>query len=191
MSAGRVAVGVDIKLVDDEGTEVGNGEVGEILVRAPHLMTGYWRNEKATHEAFAPGGWYSPGDLAAMDDDGLVTFHDRKRDMIISGGLNVYPSEVERVIAEHPGVQGVAVVGAPDDEWGEAVVAYVVPTTTPSTEGGDHHLDAGSACDATRSRSASSSSRAPPRLVEQGTASRASRRPLARHGQTRQLSDGR
>jgi acyl-CoA synthetase (AMP-forming)/AMP-acid ligase II len=126
-SAGRAAFGVDLKLVGDDGSELPAGELGELLVRAPHVMLGYWRNDEATQAAFTEGGWYSLGDLATLDADGLVTFRDRKRDMIISGGLNVYPSEVERVIAEHPGVREVAVVGAPDEEWGEAVVAYVVP----------------------------------------------------------------
>jgi acyl-CoA synthetase (AMP-forming)/AMP-acid ligase II len=125
-SAGRVAHGVEVKLVGLDGGEATPGEVGELLVRAPHLMSGYWANEEATEEALVDG-WYSPGDLATLDQDGLVTFQDRKRDLIISGGLNVYPSEVERVIAEHPGVREVAVVSAPDEEWGEAVVAYVVP----------------------------------------------------------------
>ena len=127
MSAGRAAQGVELMLAGDDGAEVPEGEMGELLVRAPHLMLGYWRNDEATLEAFTPDGWYSPGDLATLDEDGIVTFLDRKRDLIISGGLNIYPSEVERVIAEHPGVREVAVVGAPDDEWGEAVVAYVVP----------------------------------------------------------------
>jgi acyl-CoA synthetase (AMP-forming)/AMP-acid ligase II len=91
-------------------------------------MSGYWRNPEATRETFTEDGWYRTGDIAVVDMDGYVTFQDRKRDLIISGGLNVYPSEVERVIASHPGVREVAVVGAPDEEWGEAVVAYVVPT---------------------------------------------------------------
>jgi acyl-CoA synthetase (AMP-forming)/AMP-acid ligase II len=125
-SAGRAAQGVELMLAGDDGAAVPAGEMGELLVRAPHLMLGYWRHDEATLEAFTPDGWYSPGDLARMDEDGIVTFLDRKRDLIISGGLNIYPSEVERVIAEHPGVREVAVVGAPDDEWGEAVVAYVV-----------------------------------------------------------------
>lgn len=126
-SAGRVAYGVDLKLVDEEGLEMPAGEVGELLIRGPHLMSGYWRNEEATRAAFTADGWYSAGDLASLSEDGFITFRDRKRDLIISGGLNVYPSEVERVIAEHPSVREVAVVGAPDEEWGESVIAYVVP----------------------------------------------------------------
>jgi acyl-CoA synthetase (AMP-forming)/AMP-acid ligase II len=126
-SAGRVSVGVDVKTCTDEGVEVSPGEVGELMIGSSHLMSGYWRNEEATREAFTTDGWYAGGDLATLDEDGLVTFQDRKKDLIITGGLNVYPSEVERVLAAHPGIREVAVVGAPDDEWGEAVVAFVVP----------------------------------------------------------------
>jgi len=125
-SAGRSAYGVDLRFVDDDGADVALGALGELLIRSSNLMTGYWRNDAATAEVFTEDGWYRAGDLATVDDEGYVTFQDRKRDLIISGGLNVYPSEVERAIAEHPRVREVAVVGAPDEEWGEAVVAYVV-----------------------------------------------------------------
>ncbi|MEX2554153.1 MAG: AMP-binding protein [Actinomycetota bacterium] len=125
-SAGRVAHGVDVMVVDDEGAELPAGEVGELLIRGSNLMQGYWLDEGATAEVIVDG-WYRSGDLASADPDGLVSFRDRKRDLIISGGLNVYPSEVERVLAEHPGVREVAVLGYPDDEWGESVLAYVVP----------------------------------------------------------------
>lgn len=126
-SAGHAAVGVDIKVVDDADTERTPGEVGELLVRGYNIMRGYWRDAPATAAVFTGDGWYRTGDLASIDLDGLVTFRDRKRDVIITGGLNVYPSEVERALAEHPGVHEVAVVGYPDDEWGESVLAYVVP----------------------------------------------------------------
>ncbi|MES1246472.1 MAG: AMP-binding protein [Actinomycetota bacterium] len=129
-SAGRIAYGVDVKFVDDDGAEVEQGGHGELLIRSSNLMSGYWRNPEATAETFDAEGWYRTGDIAVLDEDGYVTFQDRKRDLIISGGLNVYPSEVERVIAAHPGVREVAVVGAPDEEWGESVVAYVVPVST-------------------------------------------------------------
>ena len=127
-SAGRVAYGIDIMFVDDDGVEITDGTLGELLIRSANMMRGYWRNDAATAEVFTAGGWYRTGDLATVDEDGFVTFQDRKRDLIISGGLNVYPSEVERAIAMHPGVGEVAVIGAPDEEWGEAVVAYVVRT---------------------------------------------------------------
>ncbi len=125
-SAGRAAHGVDLEVVDEEGVELPAGDVGELLIRGHNLMLGYWLDEVATAEAIVDG-WYRSGDLASVDADGLVRFRDRKRDLIISGGLNVYPSEVERVLAEHPGVREVAVLGYPDDEWGESVLAYVVP----------------------------------------------------------------
>lgn len=143
-SAGRVAYGIDVQFVDDEGVEVPQGELGELLIRAANLMRGYWRNDEATADVFTDDGWYRAGDLATVDGDGYVTFQDRKRDLIISGGLNVYPSEVERAIAEHPRVREVAVVGAPDAEWGEAVVAYVVAT--------DDQLDAAEIIEWTRER---------------------------------------
>jgi acyl-CoA synthetase (AMP-forming)/AMP-acid ligase II len=89
-------------------------------------MVGYWHDEAATREVTTDDGYYRSGDLARVDSDGFVTLQDRQRDMVISGGLNIYPSEVERVLAEHPSVAQVAVVGAPDPEWGESVVAFVV-----------------------------------------------------------------
>ena len=89
-------------------------------------MVGYWRDQDATREVTSEDGYYRSGDLARVDADGLVTLQDRQRDLVITGGLNVYPSEVERVLSEHPLVKQVAVVGAPDDKWGESVVAFVV-----------------------------------------------------------------
>ena len=89
-------------------------------------MVGYWRDQDATREVTTEDGYYRSGDLAKVDEDGLVTLQDRQRDLVITGRLNVYPSEVERVLFEHPLVEQVAVVGAPDDTWGESVVAFVV-----------------------------------------------------------------
>jgi acyl-CoA synthetase (AMP-forming)/AMP-acid ligase II len=125
-SAGRASFATDLRVVDDEGHDVPPGEVGELLVAGDHVLTGYWRDEDATAAAFVGDGWYASGDIVRLDGDGLVTVEDRKRDLIITGGLNVYPSEVERVLAEHPAVREVAVLGYPDDEWGESLVAYVV-----------------------------------------------------------------
>ena len=133
-SAGRPAHGVDVAVVSDDGVEVAVKVSGELLIRSAHAMSGYWRNEAATKEVFTRDGWYRSGDVVEMSDDGLLTFRDRKRDLIISGGLNVYPSEVERVLAEHPRVREVAVVGAPDSEWGEIVTAYVVATSDNLSE---------------------------------------------------------
>lgn len=126
-SAGRASCGTDIAILDDSGRSLEPGEEGELHVSGAHLMLGYWRDNAATAEVFSRPGWYSTGDIARLDEDGFVYFHDRKRDLVITGGLNVYPSEVERVLAEHPNVREVAVVGAPDPLWGEAVVACIVP----------------------------------------------------------------
>ena len=98
------------------------GEVGEIVYRAPTLMAGYWNNPQATAEAFA-GGWFHSGDLVRMDAEGYVWVVDRKKDMIISGGENIYCAEVENVLAGHPGIVEVAVIGRPDPKWGEIPVA--------------------------------------------------------------------
>jgi acyl-CoA synthetase (AMP-forming)/AMP-acid ligase II len=127
-SAGWATAGAEVRVVDDSGADVGPSDGGELLIRGSNVMSGYWRDEAATREAFVDERWYASGDVVRMDEDGLVTFEDRKRDLIITGGLNVYPSEVERVLAEHPGVREVAVLGYPDDAWGESVMAYVVPT---------------------------------------------------------------
>jgi acyl-CoA synthetase (AMP-forming)/AMP-acid ligase II len=90
-------------------------------------MAGYWRDAAATAEVMTDDGWYRTGDVVAIDKDGLVTFRDRSRDVIVSGGLNIYPAEIERVLDGHPAVSLSAVVAAPDHEWGECVVAFVVP----------------------------------------------------------------
>ena len=125
-SAGRAGPGSDIQIVDDDGNAVAAGAEGELWVRGTHVMSGYWCDEQATADAFGPGRWYKTGDIATVDEAGFVSFRDRKRDLIITGGLNVYPSEVERVLAEHPGVKEVAVVAYPDERWGESVLACVV-----------------------------------------------------------------
>jgi acyl-CoA synthetase (AMP-forming)/AMP-acid ligase II len=125
-SAGRLSPAVEARIVDGRGAPAGPGEAGELEIRAAHLMTGYWNNKTATHDVLTEDGWYKSGDLASVSPDGMVTFHDRKRDIIITGGLNVYPSEVERVLLSHPRVRYAAVVGYPDDEWGESVAAYIV-----------------------------------------------------------------
>jgi fatty-acyl-CoA synthase len=117
---------VHVALLDDSGNEVSRGEPGEICVRGPLVMQGYWNKPEQTAEAFA-GGWLHTGDIAREDDEGYYTIVDRKKDMIVSGGFNVFPREVEDVISSHPSVAAVAVIGVPDDRWGEAVKAVVVP----------------------------------------------------------------
>jgi fatty-acyl-CoA synthase len=121
-SVGKVIPTVAARVVDENMNDVPVGEVGEIVYRAPTLMSGYWNNPEATAEAFQ-GGWFHSGDLVRMDDEGYVWVVDRKKDMIISGGENIYCAEVENVLASHPGIVEVAVIGRPDEKWGEVPVA--------------------------------------------------------------------
>jgi acyl-CoA synthetase (AMP-forming)/AMP-acid ligase II len=115
-----------IKLLDPDGREMPDGEVGELFSRTPYAFDGYWRDPERTAEAFR-GPWCSVGDMARRDADGFYHLVDRKSNMIISGGENIYPSEVEALLAGHPAVKDVAVIGLPDDTWGERVHAVVVP----------------------------------------------------------------
>jgi acyl-CoA synthetase (AMP-forming)/AMP-acid ligase II len=124
-SIGRPAINVEVRVVDEQGEDVAPGEVGEIVYRGPTVMQGYLGDPAATAEAFA-GGWFHSGDLVRRDADGFLYVVGRAKDMIISGGENVYPAEVERVLAEHPGVGEVAVVGIPHPRWVETPLAVVV-----------------------------------------------------------------
>ena len=123
-SCGRPSAFFDVRLADDEGKEVPTGDMGEIWVRGDAVSQYYWEQPEATAAMYVDG-WFRMGDLAVRDDEGYVTIVDRKNDMIISGGLNVYPREVEDVVAAHPAVAEVAVIGVPDEKWGEAVKACV------------------------------------------------------------------
>ncbi|GAB3359545.1 class I adenylate-forming enzyme family protein [Amycolatopsis echigonensis] len=123
-SCGRPSPFFDVKIADDEGTEVATGDIGELWVRGDAVSVEYWNQPEATARAYVDG-WFRMGDLATADEDGYITIVDRKNDMIISGGLNVYPREVEDVITAHPDVNEVAVVGVPHEKWGEAVHACV------------------------------------------------------------------
>ena len=125
LSAGRPLLGTEIKIVDEEGNRVPNGSVGEICGRGPQLMKGYWNLPDATAEALRDG-WMHTGDAGMLDDDGYVYVQDRTKDMIVSGGENVYPREVEDAIFQHPAVADVAVIGIPSERWGEEVKAIVV-----------------------------------------------------------------
>ena len=125
-SIGRAAMHVEARIVDDDDRDIPPDHVGELVVRGPNVFVGYWMRPAETAEAFR-NGWFHTGDLGRMDREGFITLVDRKKDMIISGGENVYPIEVEQVLFGHPDVLDVAVVGAPDPRWGEAVVAVVVP----------------------------------------------------------------
>lgn len=126
-SAGRPALGIEVRLVNDRGEEVAPEEEGEILIRGEIVMQGYWKDPEATREVIDEEGWLHTGDMARKDDEGFIYIVDRKKDMIISGGFNIYPREVEQVIESHDGVREVAVIGVPDEVWGEAVTAVVVP----------------------------------------------------------------
>jgi len=126
-SIGTPIEGVEMKLVDDEGNDVeGTGEVGEIAIRGHNIMKGYWNKEDATNEVLDDDGWFLTGDMGKRDEDGYYFIVDRKKEMIIRGGYNVYPREIEEVLYEHPAVAEAAVVGVPDDKMGEEVGAAVV-----------------------------------------------------------------
>jgi len=125
-SAGRPAMGVELRVVDPDGGRVKPGEIGEIVLKSNKLFKAYWKMPEETAAAFKDG-WFYTKDMATVDEDGFVYIVDRKSDMIISGGFNIYPREVEEVIMAHPGVAETAVIGVPDDIWGEAVKAFVVP----------------------------------------------------------------
>jgi fatty-acyl-CoA synthase len=126
-SVGKVIPTVAARVVDENMNDVPVGDVGEIVYRAPTLMAGYWNNPEATAEAFA-GGWFHSGDLVRMDDEGYVWVVDRKKDMIISGGENIYCAEVENVLAGHPAIVEVAVIGRSHEKWGEVPVAVAAVT---------------------------------------------------------------
>jgi acyl-CoA synthetase (AMP-forming)/AMP-acid ligase II len=133
-SVGRACLYLELEIWDEHGASVPPGERGEVVLRGPKVFKGYWRDPDATSKALA-GGWFHTGDIGVMDDDGYVYIVDRLKDMIVSGGENIASSEVERVLYEHDSVVEVAVVGRPDDRWGEVPVAYVVraadATATP------------------------------------------------------------
>ena len=124
-SCGRPVPWVRVQLQDDQGREVPRGQPGEICVRGPLVMSGYWQLPDQTVQTLA-GGWLHTGDVATQGDDGFLTIVDRKKDMIISGGFNVYPREVEDILSGHPAVAAAAVIGVPDDHWGEIVTAIVM-----------------------------------------------------------------
>ena len=116
----------EVRILDEDGNEVGPGEPGELFARSPMLMKGYLKNEEATREATTPDGFITVGDVAVRDEEGFISIVDRKKDMIIAGGVNIYPREIEEVVAQHPHIDDVAVIGVPDDTYGERVAAFVV-----------------------------------------------------------------
>ena len=124
-SAGRPYASVEVMVAGNEDRALPAGEAGEILCRGDVVMPGYWRNPEAS-AATLRGGWLHTGDVGMFDADGYLTLKDRSKDMIISGGSNIYPREVEEVLLKHAGVREASVIGRPHPEWGEIVVAYVV-----------------------------------------------------------------
>jgi fatty-acyl-CoA synthase len=127
-SSGKPPLFTEIKIVDAYGEPVGApGVQGEVLVRGPNVTPGYWQLPEATRAAIDDDGWFRTGDAAYLDEEGFLFICDRVKDMIISGGENVYPAEVESGLMRHPAIAEVAVIGAPDEKWGEAIVAIVVP----------------------------------------------------------------
>ncbi|MBI4830762.1 MAG: AMP-binding protein, partial [Candidatus Lindowbacteria bacterium] len=124
-SVGPPVPTVEIKIVSDEGAELAPGKIGEVLLKGPNVVNGYWQDSEAAHEAFTRG-WLRTGDLGRIDDDGFLYVVDRKKDIIIRGGENIYSVEIENVLESHPGVFEAAVIGEPDKVFGEQVKAYVV-----------------------------------------------------------------
>jgi long-chain acyl-CoA synthetase len=134
-SCGREVIGVRVRVVDEQGQEVKPGQVGEIIAKGPNIMRGYWNKPQETTEVLRDG-WLYTVDLATVDEEGYIYIVDRKKDMIISGGENVFSTEVENVLYTHPAVLEAAVVGVPDDKWGETIKAIVVlkPDTTATEQ---------------------------------------------------------
>jgi acyl-CoA synthetase (AMP-forming)/AMP-acid ligase II len=124
-SAGLPQTVVQVRVVDAEDRDMPRGETGEVIARGDSVMSGYWRNPEATAQALR-GGWLHTGDVGAFDANGYLTLKDRSKDLIISGGSNIYPREVEEVLLRHSGVAEASVIGVADPEWGERVVAFVV-----------------------------------------------------------------
>ncbi len=135
-SVGLPLPGVEVRIVHSETNEIlPDGEIGDVQLRGPNVFKGYWRQPDKTSASFSADGWFKTGDLGYRDSDGYITLCGRSKDLIISGGLNIYPPEVERVLVEHPAVNACAVIGCPDEEWGEKVTAVVVLENEGSVTG--------------------------------------------------------
>jgi len=139
LSTGLPGLLCEARIVDDAGQEVAPGTHGEVLVRGPNVLTEYWSNPTATSEALKEG-WFHTGDIAFRDSDGYYTVHDRKKNMIVSGGENIYPAEIERVLLDHQAVAEAAVIGVPDPRWQEAPVAFVVSRSSVTADELRSHL---------------------------------------------------
>ncbi len=137
-SVGLPLPGVEVRIVRAKsGEALADGEIGEVQVRGPNVFKGYWRQPEKTAASFSADGWFHTGDLGFREKDGYVSLCGRSKDLIISGGLNIYPPEVERVLVEHPAVAACAVIGCPDQEWGERVTAVVVFHRSEAVSGSD------------------------------------------------------
>jgi fatty-acyl-CoA synthase len=129
-SIGKPMMFTEVRIVDGEGNDVGPNEVGEMWIRGPHVSAGYWNHEEATRAAYGADGFFRTGDLARRDDEGFFTIAGRKKEMFITGGVNVYPAEIEGELVTHPRVSDAAVIPVPDEMWGEVAVAFVVGDAT-------------------------------------------------------------
>jgi len=137
-SVGHPLPGVEVRIVETESREtLPDGEIGELEIRGPNVFKGYWGQPEKTSESFSADGWFKTGDLGFREKDGYITLCGRSKDLIISGGLNIYPPEVERVLVEHPAVSTCAVIGCPDEDWGERVTAVVVLNRGETVSGSD------------------------------------------------------
>ncbi len=132
-STGKAMLYTEVRVVDEEGNDAAVGETGEVLFRAPHLMKEYWNRPDATAETIVDG-WLRTGDIALIDEDGFLFIKDRIKDMIISGGENVYPAEIENALMSHPAVAEAAVIGQHSEKWGESPFAIVVVKETALNE---------------------------------------------------------
>lgn len=134
-SAGKPVFFTSVRVVRPDGTDADPGEVGEVIVAGPNIMAGYWQEPERTAEVLA-GGWYRTGDAGEFDGEGFLYIRDRYKDMIISGGENVYPAEVESALLELPGIDEAAVIGVPDERWGEVGLALLVLAPDTAAEAG-------------------------------------------------------
>lgn len=133
-TVGTPVIETELKVIDESSNSLPIGEVGELCVRGPQVMKGYWNRPEATAEVLSEDGWFKTGDMAVIQEDGYVRIVDRKKDMVLVSGFNVYPNEVEDVLAEHPGILEAGVIGIPDEHSGEVVKAFVVRQDPNLTE---------------------------------------------------------
>jgi acyl-CoA synthetase (AMP-forming)/AMP-acid ligase II len=154
-AAGRPMPGVELRIAAADGTALPTGEIGEVWIRSPSTMIGYWDRPEATVEAITPDGWFRSGDAGRLDADGYLYIEDRVKDMIITGGENVFPAEIESVLMGHPAVADAAVIGVPDERWGETVKAIVVPAADTPDDASSRRELAGELVSWSRERLAS------------------------------------